>query len=123
MSLFQRMQGNASEVSAEEAREEFAMILADGEKIERAYVLVRDMMLFTNKRVVFVDKQGVTGKKTEFLSIPYAKITRFSVETAGTMDLDSEIRLWVSGAHEPVQKQFSRGLDVHAVHRLLAEHV
>ena len=82
MGFFDGLMGNASEVSPAEAQKEFGSILAPGESIEKAYRLIRDMFLFTNRRLILVDKQGLTGKKVEYHSIPYRAITHFSIETA-----------------------------------------
>ena len=72
-------------------------LLVGGEEIVSAYKAVRDMVIFTNKRVISVNVQGITGAKKDFTSLPYRNITAFSVETAGTFDLDSELDLWFSG--------------------------
>ena len=72
-------------------------LLVDGESVISAYKSVRDCVIFTNKRIVAVNVQGVTGKKKDFSSLPYAKISAFSVETSGHFDLDSELELWFSG--------------------------
>lgn len=72
-------------------------LLINGENVISAYKSVRDFVIFTNKRIVAVNVQGVTGKKKDFSSLPYAKISAFSVETAGHFDLDSELELWFSG--------------------------
>jgi hypothetical protein len=79
--------GNASKIDATKIQAEFARILAPGEKVEHAYQLIRDYFVFTDKRFVLVDKQGITGSKVEYHSIPYRSITHFSIETAGTFDL------------------------------------
>ena len=63
-----------------------------GGKVEHAYQLIRDYFVFTDKRFVLVDKQGVTGSKVEYHSIPYKGITHFSIETAGTFDLDASLK-------------------------------
>ena len=65
--------------------------LAPGEVVEHAYQLIRDYFVFTNKRLVLVDKQGMTGSKVEYHSLPYKSITHFSIETGGTFDLDAEL--------------------------------
>lgn len=72
-------------------------IMAQGESIEYAYSHVRDKVWFTNKRIITMDVQGLTGKKKEFRSFPYSKISSFSIETAGTFDGDSDFKIWVSG--------------------------
>ena len=123
MGLLDGLLGNASEVDAAKAGQEYARILASGESVEKAYVLIRDMFLFTNRRLVLVDKQGITGSKVEYHSIPYRNITHFAVETAGTFDLDAELKIWVSGSPVPIQKTFNKKLDIYAVQSVLASYV
>lgn len=72
-------------------------LLISGEGIISTYRGIRDYVIFTNKRIISVNVQGMTGKKKDFTSLPYAKISAFSVETAGHFDLDSELELWFSG--------------------------
>lgn len=115
--------GNASATSAEDLANEFRPILTDGEQIDQAFRLVRDLYVFTNKRLILVDKQGLTGSKVEYHSIPYKSITHFSVETAGHFDLDSELKIWLSGRHEPIEKEFRKGSNIVEIQRTLARHV
>lgn len=115
--------GNAAEVSVDSIEKEFSNLLAQGEKIEKAYKLVRDVFIFTGKRLILVDKQGVTGKKTEYHSIPYSKITHFSIETAGNFDLDAELKIYVSGGSGPIQKQFNKSLNIYEIQSVLAKYV
>ncbi|MGC5327032.1 PH domain-containing protein [Brevibacillus sp. SYSU BS000544] len=123
MGLFDGIMGNASEVNPDEAQREFAKIFAKSERVERAYKLIRDMFIFTNKRLILVDKQGLTGKKVEYRSIPYKSITQFSIETAGNFDLDAELKIWISGNPTPIQKQFNKNLDIYELQSVLAEFV
>ena len=123
MGLLDGLLGNASEVDAAKANVEFARILATGEQIEKAYILIRDMFLFTNKRLILLDKQGITGSKIEYHSIPYKSITHFSIETAGTFDLDAELRIYISSNPTPIQKQFNKKLDIYQVQSVLAAYV
>ena len=109
------MLGNASKIDPAKIQEEFAQILAPGEKVEHAYQLIRDYFVFTDKRFVLVDKQGMTGSKTEYHSIPYRSITHFSIETAGTFDLDAELKIWISGTPVPLQKTFNKKLSIYEV--------
>lgn len=85
-----------------------------------AYQVIRDFFVFTNKRLILVDIQGITGSKVDYQSIPYRAIVRFSVETAGTFDLDAELKVWVSGSAEPIQKTLKKGTDVRGIQRALA---
>lgn len=123
MGIFDGLMGNASEVNVTEIQKEYTMILAANERIEKAYKLIRDMFIFTNKRLILVDKQGLTGKKTEYHSIPYKNITHFSIETAGNFDLDAELKIWVSGNSVPIQKQFNKSLNIYELQSVLADYV
>ena len=69
---------------------------------------VRDAALFTDKKVLICDKQGITGKKTEYYAIPYSKIVTYTIETAGHFDLDSEIKLFLTGGIE-IEMNFLKG--------------
>lgn len=122
MGIFNSLMGNASEVNIENLKKEYENILAPSERIEKAYKLIRDLFIFTNKRLILVDKQGVTGKKTEYHSIPYRSITHFSIETAGHFDLDAELKIWISGTALPIEKQFNSSLNVYELQRVLAEY-
>jgi len=115
--------GNASEIDASEIQGDFGQVLATGEQIEKAYQLIRDLFIFTNKRLVLVDKQGITANKVEYNSLPYKNITHFSVETAGHFDLDAELKIWISGSPVPIQKQFNKKLNIYQVQSVLAEYV
>jgi PH (Pleckstrin Homology) domain-containing protein len=123
MGLLDSLLGNASEVEASTLQTEFAQVLAPGEQIERAYQLIRDMFVFTDKRLIFVNRQGMTGKKVEYQSIPYRSITRFSIETAGTFDLDAELKIWLTGHPAPIQLQFNKKLSIYSVQSVLAGYV
>jgi Bacterial PH domain len=123
MGLLSGLLGNAAEADVTEVEENLEQILADDERVERAFQLVRDLIIFTNRRLVLVDRQGVTGKKTTFHSVPYRAITNFAVETAGHFDLESELKIWISGQPDPVQKTFTRGKTIFEVQKALATYV
>ena len=115
--------GNSSNMSPEEAEEKLKDILIPEEKVNQAYKLIRDMMVFTEHRLILVDVQGMTGKKIEYHSIPYKSITHFSTETAGTFDLDAELKIWLSGSDLPIEKTFKKGTSISEVQQLLAYYV
>jgi|SRR5690606_6003913 Bacterial PH domain len=123
MGLFDGMMGNASEIKSTDAEKELKELLSDSERVEHAYKLIRDLIVFTDRRLILVDKQGVTGKKMEYHSIPYKSITHFSVETAGTFDLEAELKIWLSGSGTPIQKNFNKQLNIYKVQSVLAEYV
>ena len=113
MGLFNGLLGNASKVDLDKIRTDLGPVLLPGETIEHAYQLIRDYFVFTDKRFLLVDKQGITGSKVEYHSIPYKSITHFSIETAGTFDLDAELKIWITGALAPVQEQFNKKLSIY----------
>jgi hypothetical protein len=123
MGLFDGVLGNASQIDPAKVQQEFSKILAPGERVEHAYQLVRDYFVFTDKRLVLVDKQGLTGSKVEYHSIPYKSITHFSIETAGTFDLEAELKIWISSTAAPIQKQFNKKLSIYEVQSVLAAYV
>jgi hypothetical protein len=110
MGLLNALLGNASEVDVNEVAKELTPILADNENVTHAYKMVRDLYVFTNKRLIFIDKQGVTGKKIDYLSIPYKSITTFNVQTAGRFDTDCELSIWMSGRDEPIKVEIAARL-------------
>jgi Bacterial PH domain len=120
MGLLDGIMGNASRIDPHRAAQEYGRLLAQGEVVQAAYQLVRDAFLLTDRRLILVDKQGMTGRKVEYHSVPYRSITHFSVETAGTFDLDAELKIWLSSTAEPIVKQFGKGVDVYEVQALLA---
>ncbi|KAF2514203.1 PH domain-containing protein [Flavobacterium foetidum] len=124
MGLFSALMGNAGTVSQDELLKKYGQLLTDNEQIEMGFKLIRDTFIFTNKRLILVDVQGLTGSKTEYKSISYKSITRFSVETAGTFDLDAELKIWVSSELQPsIVKQFNKSVNVYEVQKVLAFHV
>lgn len=123
MGFLDALMGNASEVNPDEAQREFGNLLSRSENVERAYKLIRDMFIFTNKRLIIIDKQGITGKKIDFHSYPYKSITHFSIETAGNYDLDAELKIWISGSAMPIQKTFNKNLNIYDLQKVLAEYV
>jgi hypothetical protein len=101
MGLFSALLGNAGAVSQDELTAKYGQLLTDTEVIEMGFKLIRDLFIFTNKRLILVEKQGITGSKIEYKSIVYKSISRFSIETAGTFDLDAELKIWVSSEVQP----------------------
>ncbi len=124
MSILNKLLGNASVVSPEELTKKYEKLLIINEQVELGFKLFRDVFMFTNKRLILVDVQGLTGSKVEYRSMPYKNISRFSLETAGTFDLDAELKIWISGENSPtVSKKFNKSIDVYEVQKFLAEKV
>ena len=110
----------------EERADKYARVIApmlvSGEQIVACYQGLRDYVVFTTKRLIAVNVQGITGKKQDFSSLPYSKIQAFSVETAGMLDLDCEMELWFSGLGK-VRLEFTGNTDITAICRMIGDKV
>ena len=133
MRILQRAIGNASPLDLARLVNRFDFVFLEHERPELAYSLIRDVIVLTDRRYIEIDAQGVRGKKIEYFSVPYNRISAFSVETAGALDLDGELKIWASGVRGitraarsqgcSVYRRFAKGVDVYLVQRLLAYHV
>jgi hypothetical protein len=97
-------------------------LLIDQEEIFASFKGMRDMVIFTNRRIIAVNVQGISGKKKDFSSLPYSKVQAFSLETAGTFDLDSEMELWFSGLGK-VRFEFNSKFDVKGFSKFLGKYI
>lgn len=123
MGIFNAILGHASEVSLEKIQKEFEMILIPEEIIEKAYKLSNDMFVFTSKRLILIHKKGLTGSKVEYLSVPYKNILKFSKESAGLMDLDAELKIWIVGDEIPLKTQFGKNDNVNEIYQILSYYI
>lgn len=102
--------------------EKITSLLLEGETIIDAYKSMRDGVVFTNKRIIAVNVQGLTGSKKDFTTLPYKKIVAFSVETSGTFDLDSELEIYFSSLGR-VKFEFSGDTSMVAISKSISEHL
>lgn len=120
MGLISNLKGNAGVVSQQKIESEYGRLLVENEAIEVGFHVFRDTFIFTNYRLILVDVQGMTGKKIEYLSIPYSKITQFSIETVGHFDSDAELKIWIGSNPMPLEKKFNKNVDIYDVQKVLA---
>ncbi len=99
-----------------------ADLFVENEQVIASFASVRDKLVFTNGRIISVNVQGLTGMKRDFTSIPYSKIQMYSVETAGTVDFDSELTIWISGMGE-FKFEFSTGSDVVGLCKMISRYI
>lgn len=109
-------------IEIEDAREDFHKFLIDDELIFAAFKTIRDQVIFTNKRIIAANVQGLTGSKVDYTSLPYCKIQAFSVETSGTFDLDCEIEIYVSELGK-MKFEIKGSFDLLAFNKLISEYV
>ena len=105
---------NLKSVSVSQIRPEVSEILVPGEDIIQCFQTVRDQVIFTSKRVFVVNVQGITGKKVSYYSYPYSKVQYFGIETAGVLDIDSELVLVFSDGNR-LQFDFKAGVNIKGI--------
>jgi hypothetical protein len=120
MGFLSNLMGNATSIDPKELEADFAPVLFEGEVIEAAFKIFRDKWVFTNKRLIMLDVQGLTGSKKEYHTVPYRAVTNFSVESGGSFDMDCEIKIWISGQAKPFSKDLKKGIDVIGLQKTLA---
>lgn len=123
MGILSGLLGNAGVVDADKLQSEYGDLLTENEAIEIGFKVIRDTFIFTNKRLILVDVQGLTGKKIQYLSIPYGKISKYSIETSGRFDLDAELKLWIGSDNLPIEKKFNKKVNIYDVQKILSKHV
>lgn len=106
----------------ERLADQVASLLNEGERVLQPYQGIRDGVLFTDRRVIAVNTQGFTGRKKTFVSLPYSRIQAYSIESAGMMDLDSEMQLWFAGLGV-VTFELIAGADLTSLARLIGDAV
>jgi len=100
----------------------YTELLIPGEAVLQAFRAIRDMVVFTDRRIIAINVQGLTGRKKDFTSIPYSKIQTYSIETAGTFDLDAELEIYISSIGK-IKFEFSGRYDIKTIQRFIAERV
>ena len=123
MGLIDTLLGHAGETDGAKVAAELAPMLAPGESVHHAFAFVRDVVVFSDRRVIVVNRQGATGRKTDYRSIPYRSIAMYALETAGPFELDAVLRLWLIGLPEPLSLTLGDGQASTRLVALLAERI
>ena len=113
---------NLKEISLKEVRAEVPTLLVGGENMVMAFQTVRDQVIFTDKRILVVNVQGITGKKISYFSYPYSKVQYFGIETAGVLDIDSEIIFAFSNGAR-LQFDFKSKVDIHKISNMVSNYI
>ena len=121
--MLTRLIGISGNVDVDKLAKDYDKLLAPEEAIHAGFQVVRDLIVFTSKRIIMIDVQGITGRKREYLSIPYGKITKFSIESSGHLDLEADLKIWVGSDLTPIEKKFNRKTNIYDVQRIMATFV
>ena len=113
---------NLRSINISEIRPELSNLLVEEEKPLLAFKTIRDQVVFTNNRIFVVNVQGVTGKKVSYFSYPYSKIQFYGIETAGLLDIDSELLLTFSNGHV-LKLDFQSKVDIKMINSIISKHV
>lgn len=113
---------NLKELKYSDIRPEVSKLLVPGETVEAAFKTIRDQVIFTSKRIFVINVQGITGKKTSYFSYPYSKIQYYGIETAGLVDIDSELLLTFSNG-SVLQFDFKAAVDIRKISALISNYI
>ena len=113
---------NLRAIKLSEVRPEVPELMMNGEQMMQAFMTMRDQVIFTDRRIFVVNVQGLTGKKISYFSYPYSKVIYFGIETAGVLDVDSELVLaFANGAR--LQFDFKTNVDIHQISMLISNYI
>ena len=113
---------NLKEISLQSVRPEVPTLLVNGENFVMAFQTVRDQVIFTDKRIFVVNVQGITGKRTSYFSYPYSKVQYFGIETAGVLDIDSELVFAFSNGAK-LQFDFKSKVDIRKISMMVSNYI
>lgn len=113
---------NLKEINIEKIRKEVMNFLLKDEEIIQAFETIRDQVVFTTKRIFVINVQGITGKKIAYISYPYSKIQYFGIETAGMLDIDSELIIAFNDGNK-LSFNFKRGVDIIEISKTISEFI
>lgn len=115
---------NLTPINLNSIHNEVAGLMVNGERPLMAFKTIRDQLVFTNKRIISIDVQGITGKRRSFTSLPYSKVQFFAIQTPGFMELvsDSELFLHFTNGFE-VTFEFRGNVDIGQIGRIISEYV
>lgn len=115
---------NLKPIRVDSVRNEVLGLLIDGEEVEMAFQTVRDQLIFTNKRIIAVDVQGITGKRKSFSTMPYSKIQYFSIQTPGFAEMIPDSELFIMFSNTFTAKfEFNGNVDIGKIGRMISEYV
>jgi hypothetical protein len=124
MSILSNFLSNSGVLENAKIIEDYGRLLVDSEQIEVGFKIEDDTFIFTNSRVIFIEQRKGEDSGIEYISLPYSKITIFSVKSKKSFHAQGALKIWVNGQEYPkVDKEFNKSVDVYEVQKILASHV
>ncbi len=120
MKRITRALGKAARVDLSQMEKRFFRLLTPEESVTCVYKLIRNYWVFTSKRLITVERRGITGINTVYHSYPYKNIMQFAIETAGQIELEGVIKIWPAGVSEPLIQKFFRNEEIYEIQGILA---
>lgn len=115
---------NLKPINADSVRAEVNGLLINGEEVVMAFQTIRDQLVFTNKRIIAVDVQGLTGMRKSFSTMPYSKIQYFTIQTPGFAELFPDSELFIMFSNSFTAKfEFKGKVDIGEIGRMISEYV
>lgn len=115
---------NLKQINISDVRNEVSSFLIDGEEIIDAFKTIRDRVVFTNKRIISIDVQGITGKRKSFSTLPYSTIQFFEIQTQGFMEIFPDTELFIQYANGfTAQFEFKGNVDICKIGKLISTYV
>ncbi len=113
---------NLKEIALSDVNADALRLMVPGEEAVAAFKTMRDQVIFTTKRIFVVNVQGITGKKTSYFSYPYARVQYFGIETAGLLDIDSELTVAFSNG-AVLQFDFKSKVDIGRISAMISNYI
>jgi hypothetical protein len=124
MSFFSNLLNNSGILENSKIAKDFGRLFLENEEIQVGFKLNEDTFIFTSRRLVLVDLKRGDDNVINYLSIPYARISNFSIEVKKVFGSKANLKIWMNGESEPkIDKEFNKSVDVYEVQKILAEYV
>jgi hypothetical protein len=115
---------NLKQIDVSQVRNEVSSFLIDGEEILDAFMTFRDQVVFTNKRIISIDVQGITGKRKSFATLPYSTIQFFEIQTQGFLEIFPDSELFIQYANGFTAKfEFKGNVDICRIGKIISTFV
>ncbi|MDT8717227.1 PH domain-containing protein [Clostridium sp. 19966] len=123
MKIFEGFWNSNGDIDIDKLEEELNIILTDGELAERSYLVNKENFIFTNKRMIILERQGRVSKKTKYTSFPYRSITHYSIETEGYVEADAVLTIYIQALNEPIIREFKRDKTIYNIQKALSHYI